>query len=176
MSGVTLSPLAVCSCVDANANEKMCTKCGLRRRRDRRFVVGFTGTRLGMTMEQELGVAALLGHLLPEEVHHGDCLGADADFDRLCRGIDKIKTIVVHPGFDSHCSSPARAFCHGPKHRVLLSEPYMVRNHHIVESCDLLIATPKEAGWRSRGGTWATIGLRPRDYVIVWPDGSESRG
>jgi len=42
--------------------------------------VGFTGTSQGMTRPQQEAVAALLLDPVPNEAHHGNCVGADAEF------------------------------------------------------------------------------------------------
>ena len=42
--------------------------------------LAFTGTRQGMTAAQRRRCATLLRELMPEEVHHGDAIGADAEF------------------------------------------------------------------------------------------------
>ena len=42
--------------------------------------LGFTGTRRGMTSDQQIRVTLLVAELGPKEAHHGDCVGADAEF------------------------------------------------------------------------------------------------
>lgn len=129
--------------------------------------VGFTGTRIGMTRPQMMGVGALLRSLDPTEAHHGDCIGADADFDMLARLLDIPR--VIHPP-----TNPAhRAFCAGGT--ILPERPYLDRNEDIVEATDVLIATPKEYRNPGKGGTWWTVEKakeRYRKVHLVFPDGS----
>lgn len=131
------------------------------------YVVGFTGTRTGMTPDQIGTVQAILDDHAIVEVHHGDCVGADADFHRQAQawGIP----VVIHPP-----NNPThRAWCKGKK--VMDEKPYLDRNRDIVNAADMVIATPKERTLQGRGGTWFTIGyarLQGKKLVIVWPDGT----
>jgi hypothetical protein len=43
-----------------------------------RYIVGVTGTREGITVWQEAVVTRLLQEMPYLELHHGDCVGADA--------------------------------------------------------------------------------------------------
>lgn len=53
------------------------------------MVIGFTGTRHGMTNAQRDTVLKLLSEkLTPSSAVHGDCVGADADFDAICTSLD----------------------------------------------------------------------------------------
>lgn len=129
--------------------------------------VGFTGTRDGMTRPQMMGVGALLRSLEPSEAHHGDCVGADADFDMLAHLLDI--PVVIHPP----TNPKHRAFCAGES--ILPERPYLDRNEDIVEATDLLIATPKEYYNPGKGGTWWTVEKakeRYRKVHLVFPDGS----
>lgn len=132
--------------------------------------VGFTGTRVGMTPDQRLTVAALLDDVSISWVHHGDCIGADADFHRIARAQGlKIKG---HPP-----TEPAlRAWCDFDE--IAEPKPYLDRDRDIVAETAWLIATPKESVRRSYGGTWRTVGFASeatKPTVIVWPDGSLER-
>lgn len=117
--------------------------------------IGFTGSRTGMTAEQAASVSRLLYEYHPDDVHHGDCVGADAMFDQLVRqfrsqtGMDT--TIVVHP--------PSEPFlqAHTGGDVLRTPKPYLERNRDIVDECDLLIATPKDTHPVLRSGTWSTI-------------------
>lgn len=67
-------------------------------------VVGFTGTREGMTPAQKSVVAETLTYAwaqlegwVPDEVHHGGCEGADWDFHEIVRAYLPQTRIVVHP-------------------------------------------------------------------------------
>jgi hypothetical protein len=56
------------------------------------IAIGFTGTRYGMTPDQRSAIARLIAETAGPEpffAHHGDCIGADAEFHELC---------LAHPG------------------------------------------------------------------------------
>ena len=83
------------------------------------------------------------------EVHHGDCLGGDAEFHAIC--LDLEFEIHIHPPL----IPKNRAFCH-PADFTYTPKAYLSRNHDIVDACDILIAAPAKPETR-RSGTWATI-------------------
>lgn len=129
--------------------------------------LGFTGTRVGMSLEQQEACVAFLAEHMPSTVHHGDAIGADAEIHAI--SVEHDLSIVVHPPL-----KPAfRAFCKGNETRS--EQPYMVRNRAIVDETDLLLATP--AGEREafpKSGTWRTIEYARRlgrPVTIIYPDG-----
>jgi len=132
-------------------------------------VIGFTGTRKGMTTNQQIEVRRLLAYELGHirEAHHGDCVGADSDFHNICKGLG-IRVILHPPSDPTH-----RAF-RMDAHKVLSAKPYLERNHDIIDASKILIATPKEYHEVRRSGTWATIryarekGIR---IITVFPSG-----
>lgn len=130
--------------------------------------VGFTGTRAGMTMAQASVVALLVKELAPTSVHHGDCVGADAEFDRICEGLG-ITDIQVHPPDKNDFRAHTRA-AQWPE------RPYLERNRDIVGMCHVLIATPQGmTEQKRRSGTWHTVRYaRDREIprIIVFPDGT----
>lgn len=132
--------------------------------------LGFTGTKNGMTLQQDMILRRLLRSVSVEDVdefHHGDCVGADAE----------AHLIAVALGFEPVLHPPTenkwRAFMRAA--RVEPPYPYLKRNEHIVEATDMLIATPPgpEANYR-RSGTWATVRKArklKRPVMIIFPDG-----
>ena len=110
------------------------------------MIIGFTGTRKGMTSHQMIVLSGILQ--TGDEFHHGDCVGADAEAHDIarCEGC----RIVIHPPDNDKY----RAFCIGTREE--LEKPYLERNHDIVDACDLLVATP-DGPEAQRSGTWATI-------------------
>jgi hypothetical protein len=125
-------------------------------------IAGFTGTQQGMDDIQQATLRELLTSLEIEEVHHGDCVGADAQCHALCEelGID----VVIHPPDDNS----RRAFCHAP--RILEPRPYLERNRVIVAAAQMLFAAPKESDEPTQmraGGTWWTVRLARRSNVPV---------
>lgn len=116
--------------------------------------LGFTGTRHGMSPEQHAAVARLVVEVSgdafgPIVAHHGDCVGADAQFHAIARGVGA--RVVGHPPTDEKL----RAFCSCDENRP--AAPYLARNHDIVSCSSRVIAAPYEIVRPKRfGGTWAT--------------------
>jgi len=51
--------------------------------------LGFTGTQRGMTPDQLEGVAEVVAAFSSvTSAHHGDCVGADAEFHGTCRAAE----------------------------------------------------------------------------------------
>jgi hypothetical protein len=136
--------------------------------------IGFTGTRHGMTPQQLRGVRNALLLLQPVSVlHHGDCVGADAQMHELVREIFPATKIHIWPGTDDQ----HRAFCKGDVEHPRLT-PF-ARNREIVAACYYLIATPQQYADPGRGGTWYTINHArkvKRATLLVQPDGNALSG
>jgi len=130
--------------------------------------IGFTGTQEGMSEKQMATVWWLLGRG-PGEIHHGDCIGADAQIHEMAKGLGL--KIIVHPPSDPK----KRAFCQGYD-EIREEKGYLDRNHDIVNETELLLAVPRTPYEITRSGTWATIRYgrdKPKmDVAIVLPDGS----
>lgn len=129
--------------------------------------LGFTGTRNGMTEKQRNKVKTFLKVNRTEisRAAHGDCVGADAEFDSL------VGIYVEMEIFPSENSS-MRAYCDAPV--IHPPKPPLERNHDIVDWCDVLLATPKESKEVLRSGTWATIRYARKvgkPIYIIDPDG-----
>ena len=143
------------------------------------YILGFTGTRDGMTPEQRDSATSFIARLMVGcseaemafEGLHGDCVGADADFHQICRdeGVEG-GAMKQRP-----CTfSGMRA--HTDALEISKPEKPMARNQKIVDDCDALLACPPTDFEIERGsGTWATIRMgrkANRQVVIVYPDGS----
>jgi hypothetical protein len=133
--------------------------------------VGFTGSREGMSEEQEVAIVEFITKLTATvtEFHHGDCVGADERAHGLIYDWwgERIKR-VIHPPEDESL----RAFCDGDETRK--PKPYLIRNHNIVDETDVLIATPRHDSEEMRSGTWATVryaGQQGKPIYIVYADG-----
>ena len=128
--------------------------------------IGFTGSRSGLSANQEATILRIFESIPNiESAHHGDCVGADADFHALCHASDLL--VTLHPPTDNK----SRAFCLANASRP--AKPYLQRNQEIVNSCSLLIAAPNGPETR-RSGTWATIRYarkNRRRLAIVNADG-----
>lgn len=115
--------------------------------------VGFTGTREGMTDAQKVSVKKLLHQLRIGYLHHGDCVGSDAEVHELATELGI--RVWLHPPVNSKLRAYCSAFCSEEP------APYATRNMGIVKACNTIIATPKSGGV-ARGGTWMTIGFAKR--------------
>ena len=132
--------------------------------------IGVTGTRNGMNNIQSDCVNEYLAGLAAVyqlELHHGDCVGVDAEAAEIanCRNIK----IVCHPPE----KDDLRAFY--PFFREL-REPksHFARNRAIVDECDILIVVPMDNEPQKLGGTWYTHDYakkKNKPIVIFYPDG-----
>lgn len=132
-------------------------------------MIGFTGTRWGMTPQQKNSVDRLLVGV--KSVVHGGCIGADSDFHKLAR-LHSCYTIV-YPSNIQHT--------HGDYQNadeIMPELPPLERDRIIVNLCTTLIATPKGYKEELRSGTWTTVRYARRkdimfgiDIIIVTPDG-----
>lgn len=133
------------------------------------FSLGLTGTHKGMRDRQKLVVQTIVGFLLPNEAHHGDCIGSDADFHDIVRAVSSA-VIIVHPPINPK----KRANKQGDF--ILTPKDYMVRDDDIIAESHLMLATPFEFDERGRGsGTWAVIRhtrKARKPLIIIWPDGT----
>lgn len=135
--------------------------------------IGVTGTRERLTDAQIRRGTDLLadtweGSTERLELHHGDCVGADATLHIIASAIG-YRTVAhppIHAWYRAHCDADTSW---EPK-------TYLARNADIVTSTDALLAFPKEMTEAKRGGTWWTVRYARkvgRRLVIVWPDGTE---
>jgi hypothetical protein len=127
--------------------------------------VGMTGTQIGATDKQMNLFWTVLQEHKATELHHGDCVGADAQAHAVARKL-KLK-VVIHPP-----DNPSkRAFC--AAHEERLSRPYLIRNLDIIEAVDLLVGLPGGPE-KVRSGTWSTIRQarrRGKKVIVIMPDG-----
>lgn len=151
------------------------------------MTLGFTGTSQGMTQRQQATVRYLFSKLVLTVLHHGDCVGADAQAHQLA--IDLSAQVIIHPPSDPKL----RAFCAEVRYYstdeifsrsstdsyIRPPKTYLARNRDIVkEGVDGIIGAPKDfmAPTNLRGqGTWTTIGYArkaKRRLWIVVPDGT----
>lgn len=116
--------------------------------------IGFTGSQKGMTEFQlkEVELILISNERSVTEVHHGGCIGADELFHQLCLKLG-LPIPIVHPASDV---SPLK-WAHLPVATYRLALPALKRNRDIVDSSDLMIATPSQNHEVLRSGTWATI-------------------
>lgn len=141
----------------------------------KRFDLGFTGNRNGMTYPQQLRLRSAFSQLTefsPDTtwvLHHGLCVGSDAQAHMLaeCDGW----LTVGHPPSDESRMADLVTTWRKP------AKPYLVRNAEIVEEVVALFAAPDRLD-QHRSGTWSTILLAVRSeipVVLFWPDGSMTK-
>lgn len=132
-------------------------------------IIGFSGTQNGTTPAQGAKLdraLARLRQLGAEELHHGDCIGADAEANRLARALG-LRT-VSHPP----ANPKKRAHCEVDETRP--PKDYLARNSDIAAVADVVVATPKESEEAHWSGTWSTVRrarARKRPLILIWPDG-----
>ena len=148
--------------------------------------VGFTATRGNITPAQRQSLRLCLSSMNlsdKDEFHHGDCVGGDNAGHLLVLSTFKGCNIHIHPP----ANPKLRAFCSPVgTGRIWAPEPYMDRNHVIVNETDCLFACPGDEEFaQPRSGTWATVRyakkqnavrrrfdhLPPKPIVIIYPDG-----
>lgn len=135
------------------------------------MILGFTGTRHGMTERQRNAVSAYLDKYRPTEVHSGDRKGADNEFldaALICNGNSPPRT-HGHPCDITEWRAGRRY-----DHLYPVKKP-LARNRDIVEASDQLLAAPRTFKREPHSGTWATIEMAreaKKTVVIAWPDGT----
>jgi hypothetical protein len=82
------------------------------------------------------------------ELHHGDCVGADAEVAKIASSLGI--RIVCHPPI----KEDLRAFVNSDETREPFS--YFERNRHIVDETELLLVVPYQMSQQTSGGTWYT--------------------
>lgn len=139
------------------------------------YRVGFTGTRAAPTTAQQGALGDTLyelhtGGTIGIELHHGDCVGADAAAHAYAAELGI--PVVIHPPKNTS----KRSMC-GGKHVVAWRPPldYLDRNQNIVNEADMLVACPYRRDEQLRSGTWATIRRARKKGIpimLIYPDGS----
>lgn len=146
--------------------------------------IGFTGTRLGMSIAQREKVEEYMTHwaeVIDDLIiaRQGCCVGSDEDFTRICNkiGYPPIALVAHPPVKTEYLSIRAQTL----SHYVKRARGYLSRDRDIVDASDLLIATPAEhedtvgPNRRRTSGTWYTITYAQSHVTpvyIVYPDGS----
>jgi hypothetical protein len=129
--------------------------------------IGFTGTQRGMTEPQKRTLHALLKAHNGTALHHGDCVGADAEAHDVARAIGL--DITIHPPrIDAKRAWKTSADVRKPR-------DYLARNKDIVRETAMLIATPSEEVEQLRSGTWSTVRFARelgRPVYVIGPDGT----
>ena len=124
--------------------------------------IGFTGNQEGMSKNQTEGLRRELEKLQATELHHGDCIGADAEADQIARELGL--SVVIHPPNNPN----KRAWCARLGDIEYEEKPYLVRNHDIVDAVDVMFAAPKTMTEELRSGTWATIRYARKKHLNIY--------
>jgi hypothetical protein len=127
------------------------------------IILSFTGTRQLLTKYQMRKMRQIICHPLVVELHHGDCVGADAYAHKLALMIGK--HIVIHPPVNSKY----RAWCMGIDVEWWPEKSYWVRNRDIVRCGHLLLAVPAGPEVQRGSGTWHAIRFARR-WRVRHPD------
>jgi hypothetical protein len=145
------------------------------------MIIGFTGTQRGMSEAQKREVKAIITKFVSQQptdgmifhqAHHGDCIGADAEFNELVD--NKWCLTYSHPASDVAESKKAHCQCDD----INPAKPALIRNHDIVYVADLMIACPGQFKEAQRSGTWATIRYARKCHkplIVISPDGTIMR-
>ena len=129
--------------------------------------LGVTGTRGGMTAPQLRAVLAFYRQHHPIYLHHGDCIGADAEMHEVATAF--ATSITIHPPD----VAKYRAWCDSKYINKPL--PYRERNQAIVKAADTLLVLPSGTMKKQpRSGTWMTYRIARTQgvrCVVIHPDG-----
>lgn len=142
------------------------------------MIVGFSGTRHGLTVAQIAALARVLVDLAPSRVAHGVCVGGDEVAHRIARALGV--PVDHHHGVGAGGDRTWRAAVDVLRGDVVHPEaPHLARNATIAAACDVLVAAPREEhGESARSGTWWAVRSARRlgrPVVIVRPSGSVER-
>lgn len=135
--------------------------------------VGITGPRNGPNNNQYNWLRHIIDSL-PSSCHyfhHGDCFGVDEQGATFAKSAEF--TIVAHPPLNTKYQQPNKSL----NDTVLPPKDYLVRNHDIVNTVDLMLALPNTYNEVLRSGTWATMRYAKntkRDMIVIWPNGNRT--
>ncbi len=117
--------------------------------------IGFTGNRYGLNNNQIEEIRKILDTYNNIIVSHGDCIGSDTDFHKLCVEYKNVNKNIIIQIFPPN-KSILRAFNKGD---ILMQEKsYLERNLDIINNSDILITCPIDKNKEElRSGTWSTI-------------------
>ena len=155
--------------------------------------IGFTGSQKGMSTFQKHELPRILKLKDATEFVFGDCIGSDIEAARIAL-FEGILQFSVYP---QNKDTRKRAWFLNPEKDIIRengkwtninglldnkeviysirwfpAEPPLSRNMRIVDSCDYVIACPKEFEHTLRSGTWATIRYawkHKKDKITIIP-------
>ena len=135
--------------------------------------IGFTGTQVGMTRQQKVILRLMIAEY--DELHHGDCVGADAESHVTALELRMIR-IVIHPPINKTRAAYSTQIHNNGVTQIEVrpDDEYHMRDRRIVIETGELIACPKCEEYL-RSGTWTTVRYARKQRVpihIIMPDGS----
>jgi predicted Rossmann fold nucleotide-binding protein DprA/Smf involved in DNA uptake len=144
-------------------------------------IIGFTGTRIGMTGPQYLEVTKQLMELQPDTLINGGAVGADEQV--ICWVVANRYALKIASGMivEIYPASVSRErYWNRYLHQRLIETIWRVqepltRNRIIAERCTKLIAAPSSYQEQIRSGTWATIRYAKKaekPVTVIFPDGA----
>lgn len=136
-------------------------------------IVGFTGTRKGMTLPQQVTLRGVLCYLRCSVFSQGECQGADEEAAWIAWRLGC--AVESEPGVGSGGLSPFQSKNMPPVSKRWAPKHYIKRNEFIVEGADFVIACPFQLTEQFNGGTWWTIKYAREKHaslMIIWPDGN----
>lgn len=144
------------------------------------MILGFTGTRQGLSVRQKFGLGIALP-VVPDQLVHGGAVGADTEFDQWFRRAawSTILSVDIFPADEERRQFWLRKY--GIELPWLTIHQAMLpldRNELIVQRCNHLLACPFEPTEQLRGGTWATVRYARklgRPITLLLPDGTIKR-
>lgn len=158
--------------------------------------IGFSGTRLGMTMRQHARVADTFREVFHHQryrarlltrLRHGLCVGADAEIHAIARATETSGCelyVIGMPGPPSEWSCDSSIVNDCDEVRPVMA--HMRRNRAIVDESHIMIAAPSMSqraideleAFPQTGGTFRTIGMARHaglPLAIVFSCGTEWR-
>ncbi|AII28221.1 hypothetical protein VC74_gp49 [Mycobacterium phage Sparky] len=127
--------------------------------------IGFTGTRKGLTPQQQDWLRATVA--FGGDFHHGACVGADEMLHFYAK--EAGCAIIVHPPINARLR-----MSYDPYATWMPAKDYLARDRDIVDSSKMLIACP-DGPERAQSGTWYTVRYAIKSGVpvtICYPNGS----
>jgi len=135
-------------------------------------IIGFTGSRYGLTREAQIESAVSLLRRLRDvgfwEFWHGNCVGADTQMAGVAHTLG-LKT-VAWPGKDT----PDLQDMSFVSDETREPQANLRRNKAIAQGCGVLVAAPKQTEEVLRSGTWSAVRYArqvQKTIYIVQPDG-----
>jgi len=135
--------------------------------------IAVTGTKEGLTSPQRgslFRASVAITKLCPNSrmsLHHGDCIGADAEMHDIAKELGW--HVEIHPPI----LNKYRALCKDAD--IIHAEyDYLTRNRHLVDAAPILFSCPKEMHEELRSGTWAATRYARKKHKKIytfWPDG-----